>query len=140
MSGSDMPPWSFCEVYAFTKPKAINEMIDGEACSLHKGVDDDGSHEPESTLQQIFADGLCFRTPQRNISRVSEFVDHRFVIHATPYVAAERAEFLHYLRLQSTPWNSNHLSNLCSSLCLDQKWLLEAVCGPQQKSHILVTF
>lgn len=50
-----MPPRSFCKADTFMVPVAIDKMINGQACSLHKRVHNDRTHEPKSTLHQVLA-------------------------------------------------------------------------------------
>lgn len=90
---SEMSPWPFCKIDTVLVSEAIKEMIDGHPCSLHEGVDDNGPHEPESTAHQILADHLSLRAPQWHISWVLQLIDHWFVAHVLPHVAAERSTF-----------------------------------------------
>lgn len=93
-----MPPGPLGIFNAVPISKAVNEVVNGQAGSLHEGVDDNGAHEAEATCQQILAYRLRLGAPQRHVPRVPEPVYHRLVAHLLPHVAAERTALPTYLQ------------------------------------------
>ena len=63
-----MSPWPLRKINAVPISIAMKEMINGHPGRLHKGVDDDGPHVPESTCHQILAYDLRLGAPQRHVS------------------------------------------------------------------------
>lgn len=92
-----MPPWPLCKAHTLTMPEAINEMIDGHPGRLHERVDDNGSHKAEPSPHQVLADDLRLGAPQWDTLWILESVDHWFVAHIFPHVAAQRSTFSYNL-------------------------------------------
>lgn len=92
-----MPPWPLCKTHTLPISETIHKMIDGHSGHLHERVHDNGPHEAEPSSHQVLAHHLCFRAPQWNTSWILEFVDHWYIAHILPHIAAERSTFSYNL-------------------------------------------
>lgn len=100
-----MPPWPLCKTHTLPISETINKMIDGHSGRLHERVDDNGPHEAEPSSHQVLAHHLCFRAPQWNTSWILEFVDHWYIAHIFPHIAAERSTFSYNLATCKSSFN-----------------------------------
>ena len=75
-------------------PEAILDMIVDHAGRLHVGIHDGRTHELESPLAQVQADGVGLRIGGLVVRPRADYVDDRFPAHESPDIGIEGSEFL----------------------------------------------